>query len=73
MKKYYKQNGDFICIDEQSKSYISVHVSEYACVMINITFETEFNNAIQRLSDEDLCTEEEYLQKKSEAASKFSS
>jgi len=72
MKKYYKQKEDFICVDESAKSYTTIHVSEYSCVIINITFEAEFNNAIQRLSEDDLSTEEEYLQKRSEALAKLS-
>jgi hypothetical protein len=69
MKKYYKQGEDFICVNESEKSYTTINVSEYSCVIINITFEAEFNNAIRRLSDDDLSTEAEYLQKKSEALS----
>jgi hypothetical protein len=73
MKKYYKSGEEFVCIDESLKSYTSIHISEYTCVMINISFEEEFNRSVERLSDADLSTEEEYTQKRAEALARLSS
>ena len=72
MKKYYKQDLNFIETDDSTKISTRIQISEFTCVLVKITSENLFAKVIEELPEEENSSAEEFSEVMSQVISRIS-